>query len=170
MRDLTSSWPEVPVWSDATLDRDGLTARTVILPSQHLVSGNLEAFAAKAGLSDTGVGLFQMVSGERYALRLARDRMLVVDGPTEALAPGWHADGYAVTDVSALYHIFEFDGDGIAALLEEAMAVDPKMHSPSAASMFAGQPAVVYHHEGRVRLHVERGHAPYLWQWLEARD
>ena len=170
MRDLTTSWPDVPSWSDATLDRDGLTARTVSLPSQHLVSGDLQAFADKAGLSDTGAGLFQAVSGTRYALRLARDRLLVVDGPTEAMAAGWHDEGFAVTDVSALYHVFEFEGVGIAALLEEAMAVDPKIHSPSAASMFAGQPAIVYHHEGRLRLHAERGHAPYLWQWLEARD
>lgn len=170
MRDLTASWPAVPTWSEATLDRDGLTARTVSLPSQHLVSGDLEVFVALAGLPDTGAGLFQTVSGERYALRLARDRMLVIDGPAEAMAPGWHGEGYAVTDVSALYHVFEFDGDGIEALLQEAMFVDPNLHSPSAASTFAGQPALVYHRENRLRLHVERGHAPYIWQWLEARD
>lgn len=170
MRDLTSSWPDVPVWNDVSLDRDSLSARTVVLARQHLVSGNLEAFAAKAGLPDTGAGLFQTVSGACYALRLARDRMLVIDGLTEAMAPGWHGEGYAVTDVSAMYHVFEFDGDGIEALLQEAMFVDPNLHSPSAASTFAGQPALVYHHEGRLRLHVERGHAPYIWQWLEARD
>ena len=170
MRDLTTSWPAVPAWTDVSLDCDGLTARTVTPHSQHLVSGNLAAFAAKAGLPDTGAGLFGAASGERYALRLARDRMLVIDGPAKALAPGWHVDGYAVTDVSALYHVFEFAGDGIAALLEEAMFVDPNIESPSAASMFAGQPALVCYHEGRLRLHVERGHAPYIWQWLEARD
>jgi len=170
MRDLTSSWPAVPVWADVSLSRRDLTGRTVTPHSQHLVSGNLAAFTAKAGLPDTGAGLFGEVSGDRYALRVARDRVLLVNGATEALGPGWHAEGYAVTDVSAMYHVFEFDGDGIEALLQEAMFVDPNVQSPSVASMFAGQQALVYHHEGKLRLHVERGYAPYLWQWLEARD
>jgi sarcosine oxidase gamma subunit len=170
MRDLTSSWPAIPAWNEVSLDRGDLTVRSVTLQSQHLVSGNLDAFAAKAGLPDNGVGLFQAVSGERYALRLARDRILAVNGAGEALGPGWHADGYAVTDVSAMYHVFEFSGGGIEALLQEAMFVDPNVQSASAASMFAGQMAVVYYHEGKLRVHVERGYAPYIWQWLEARD
>jgi sarcosine oxidase gamma subunit len=170
MRDLTSSWPAVPAWDDVSLDRGDLTVRSVTLQSQHLVSGNLGAFAEKAGLPDSGGGLFHEVSGERYALRLARDRILAINVEGEALGPGWHADGYAVTDVSAMYHVFEFSGEGIEALLQEAMFVDPDIQSASAASMFAGQMAVVYYHEGKLRLHVERGYAPYIWQWLEARD
>jgi sarcosine oxidase gamma subunit len=170
MRDLTSSWPPVPAWGDASLDRSDLVVRSVTLDSQHLVSGNLDAFAATAGLPDTGAGLFQQVSGDSYSLRVARDRILVVNGPAEALGPGWHAAGYAVTDVSAMYHAFEFSGDGVEALLQEAMFVDPNIESASAASMFAGQMAIVYHHAGKLRLHVERGYAPYIWQWLEARD
>jgi sarcosine oxidase gamma subunit len=170
MRDLTSSWPAVPAWADVSLKRGDLTAETVALQSQHLVSGDLTAFAAKAGLPDTGAGLFQQVSGESYSLRVARDRVLVVNGATETLGPGWHAEGYAVTDVSAMYHVFEFEGDGIEALLQEAMFVDPNVDSPSAATTFAGQAAVIYYHDGKLRLHVERGFAPFIWQWLEARD
>lgn len=170
MRDLTSSWPAVPAWADVSLNRSDLTAKTMALQSQHLVSGDLTAFAAKAGLPDTGAGLFQQVSGESYSLRVARDRVLVVNGATETLGPGWHAEGYAVTDVSAMYHVFEFEGDGIDALLQEAMFVDPNVDSPSAATTFAGQAAVIYYHDGKLRLHIERGFAPFIWQWLEARD
>ena len=170
MRDLTSSWPAVPDWRGANLDRDGLVVRTVDVGPQHLVSGNLAGFAAAAGLPDTGAGAFGEVSGERYALRVTRDRMLAVNAPPSSTPPGWHADGYAVTDVSAMYHVFEFEGPGLADLIAEAMFVDPRAMSPSAATMFAGQQAVVYHHDGRLRVHVERGFAPYIWQWLEARD
>jgi sarcosine oxidase gamma subunit len=167
MRDLTSSWPAVPDWPNAALDRAGIAARTLPLASQHLVSGNLDAFAARSGLADTGVGAFARTSGERYALRVARDRMLVVNTPADG---GWHPDGYAVTDVSAVYHVFEIEGPGLDALIGEATAMDPAIGSPSAAILFAGQQAIAYDHGGRLRLHIERGFAPYIWQWLESRD
>jgi sarcosine oxidase gamma subunit len=170
MRDLSPSWPSIPDWRGASLDRNGNLARTVLVGPQHLVSGNLARFATAAGLPDTGVGAFADISGERYALRIARDRMLVVNAPTASTPPGWHADGYAITDVSAMYHVFEFEGPGLADLIAEAMFVDPRAKSPSAATMFAGQQAIVYHHNGKLRVHIERGFAPYVWQWLEARD
>lgn len=170
MRDLTSSWPQVPDWRTARLDRPDLGIRTLPVATQHLVSGNLAGFAAKAGLPDEGAGAFAETRGDRYALRIARDRMLVVDGPADSLDGGWHEDGYAVTDVSALYHVIEIEGDGIDALIGEATAMDPAAQSPSAMILFAGQQAIVYRHNGGLRVHIERGFAPYLWQWLEARD
>lgn len=169
MRDLTASWPAVPDWASSTLEHAGITVRTAIPARQHLVSGNLAAFAAAAGLSDQGVGAFAQASGERYALRLARDRMLVVNAPAETATGGWHAEGYAVTDVSAMYHVFEIEGDGIDAMIGEATAMDPAAGSPSAVTLFAGQPAIAYYHGQRLRLHVERGFAPYVWQWLGER-
>jgi hypothetical protein len=170
MRDLTTSWPAVPDWRHARLDQNDITVRSVFVTSQHLVSGNLEGFSAKVGLSDQGAGAFAEVNGGRYALRIARDRMLVVNSPADALDGGWHEDGHAITDVSAMYHVFEFEGSGLDALIGEAMFIDPNGQSPSASTMFAGQGAVVYYHEGRLRVHIERGFAPFLWQWLEARD
>jgi sarcosine oxidase gamma subunit len=170
MRDLTPSWPAVPDWRHARLDQNGISVRSLDVASQHLVSGNLTAFAAKAGLPDQGVGAFAETSGETYALRVARDRVFVVNGPAGAMDGGWHEDGYAVTDVGAMYHVFEIEGDGIDALIGEATAMDPAAQSPSAMILFAGQQAVVYYHQGRLRVHIERGFAPYLWQWLEARD
>lgn len=167
MRDLTSSWPAVPDWSNATLDGASISVRTLLLASQHLVSGNLDGFAAKARLADTGVGAFAQTSGERYALRVARDRMLAVNAPADG---GWHPDGYAATDVSAVYHVFEIEGPGVEELIGEATAMDPAIGSPSAAVLFAGQQAIAYYHGGRLRVHVERGFAPYIWQWLESRD
>ena len=166
MRDLTSSWPAVPAWDSAVLDRNGLKAATVAHSGQHLVSGDLSAFARAAGLANEGVGAFGDAAGETYALRVARDRMLVVNAPDGAVAGGWHAEGYAVTDVSAAYHVFEFSGDGVTSLIEEAMFIDPAAQSPSAATMFAGQQAIVYRHGGKLRVHVERGFAPYIWQGL----
>lgn len=167
MRDLTSSWPAVPDWPHIALDGPDISARSLALASQHLVSGNLETFAARTGLANVGVGAFAEASGDRYALRVARDRMLAVN---VAANGGWHPDGYAVTDVSAVYHVFEIWGPGLGALIGEATAMDPAIGSPSAAILFAGQQAIACYHGGRLRLHVERGFAPYIWQWLESRD
>lgn len=170
MRDLTASWPPVSDWRTARLDSPDFTVRTLPVTAQHLVSGNLAAFATRADLPDEGAGAFAETNGERYGLRVARDRMLVVDAPAEAVDGGWHEDGYAVTDVSAMYHVLEVDGEGIDALIGEATSMDPAAQSPSAMTLFAGQQAIVYYHQGRLRVHIERGFAPYLWQWLEARD
>lgn len=169
MRNETLNWIPVPDWS-VPLEKAGVTVRTIEIASQHLVSGDLGRFAAKAGLANQGVGAFAVADGECLALRIARDRMLVVDAPTDLTDGGWHEDGYAVTDVSALYHVFEIDGDGLDALIGEATAMNPDWQSPSAMVMFAGQQAIAYYHQGGLRIHVERGFAPYLWQWLEARD
>jgi len=170
MRDLTSSWPAAPDWRHARLEQSNVSVRTLDVASQHLVSGNLAAFADKAGLPDQSVGAFAETHGDSYALRVARDRMFVVNGAAGAMDGGWHEDGYAVTDVSAMYHVFEIEGDGIDALIGEATAMDPASQSASAMILFAGQQAVVYYHQGRLRVHVERGFAPYLWQWLEDRN
>jgi sarcosine oxidase gamma subunit len=168
MRDLTSNWPAIPDWA-SEIDQNDIVVRNAFPESQHLVSGNLTSFATAAGLADEGAGAFARVSSEHYALRIARDRILVVNGAADAMDAGWHEDGYAITDVSALYHVFEIEGDGTDALIGEAMFVDPNAQSPSAMTMFAGQQAIVYYHEGRLRVHVERGFAPYIRQWLEAR-
>jgi sarcosine oxidase gamma subunit len=172
MRDLGVIWPSVPNWATAEHTANALRVRTLSGLSQHLVSGNLAAFAANAGLPNESAGALQAVTGDTYALRTARDRMLVINGSPDQLSPGWHSAGYAVTDISAALHVFEIEGDGIPALLSEALVVDPDNAGPSASVMFAGQVATLYYHESRdrLRLHIERGFASYLWSWLGVRS
>ena len=170
MRDLGPNWPSLPDWTSAEHVANDIRVRSVHRLGQHLVSGNLDAFATASGLG-TGTGALSVVEGDRYALRHARDRLLVINGDASYLAPGWHEAGYAVTDISAAQHVFEFEGAGIGQLLREALAVDPDNAGPSAVVMFAGQMATLYHHgsRARLRLHVERGFAGFIWNWLEAR-
>ncbi|MDB5524900.1 MAG: hypothetical protein JWM58_2663 [Rhizobium sp.] len=170
MRDLGPNWPSVPEWTSAEHAANGIRVRSLAGLTQHLVSGNLDAFSAKSGL-DGSSGALSTVDGDRYALRMARDRMLVINGGAGNLDPGWHTGGYAVTDVSAALHVFEIEGDGIADLLGEALVVDPENAGPSASVMFAGQVATLYYvgSRAKLRLHVERGFASFIWSWLEAR-
>ena len=88
------------------------------------------------------------------------------------MVPGWHGEGFAVTDVSAMFHVFEISGPGLPRMLQEATALDLDNPGPSASVMFAGLHAVAYHvgDKTRLRVHVERGFATHLWSWLKARD
>ena len=165
MRDLAQSWPRIPDWSGTAYEGRGIHVTTVTGLSQHLVSGNLAPFGDSVG----GLGI---AGGERAAVRVARDRILVVNADPALVARGWHDEGFAVTDVSAMYHVFEISGSGVPALLREALLIDPDNAGPSAAVVFAGLHAILSCVESRdrLRLHVERGHAAYLVNWLEARD
>ncbi|MGO9770576.1 MAG: hypothetical protein ACLPSW_13665 [Roseiarcus sp.] len=170
MRDLGAKWTAVPDWSNAVLEAPGLKVVTRLGLIQHLVSGDLEAFAARAGLSGTGVGAFALADGDRYMVRLARDRVLAVGDPGFDASPGWHDAGFAVTPMSAGFHVFEIAGRSVSAVVSRATTLDPSVGSPSASMAFAGAAAVAYFHGDAetLRLHVDRGLAAYLWTWLSA--
>lgn len=165
MRDLAQSWPRIPNWAGTAYEGRGVHVTTVHGLTQHLISGNI-------GLFSTDIGALGVASGDRATVRVARDRVLVTNADPALVTPGWHAEGFAATDVSAMYHIFEISGAGVPDLLREALLIDPENAGPSAAVMFAGLQAILYYQGSRetLRLHVERGHAAYLVNWLEARD
>jgi hypothetical protein len=165
MRDLAQSWPRIPDWSGTAYEGRGIHVTTVHGLTQHLISGNFSPFG-------TDIGALGTASGDRATVRVARDRVLAINADPALVAPGWHVEGFAATDVSATYHVFAISGAGVPDLLREALLIDPDNAGPSAAVMFAGLHAILYCVESRetLRLHVERGHAAYLVNWLEARD
>lgn len=165
MRDLAQSWPRIPDWSGTAYEGRGIHVTTVQGLTQHLISGNFSAFGAD-------IGALGIAIGDRTTVRVARDRVLVTNADPALVTPGWHAEGFAATDVSATYHVFEISGTGVPDLLREALLIDPDNAGPSAAVVFAGLQAILYCVGSRetLRLHVERGHAAYLVNWLEARD
>jgi sarcosine oxidase, subunit gamma len=167
MRDLAEKWSVAPDWQSAVITAPGLVVRAVPGLNQLLVSGDLDAWARASGLDGHGVGAFGTVQGDRYAARLARDRLLVVSNTPVAVAMGWHAEGFAVTAISAGLHVFEVEGSALDAFIARGTTLDPRQASASAALSFAGISAVVYRHQGRLRIHVDRGLAAYLWTWME---
>lgn len=168
MLDHATKWAAAPDWTTAVLDRGGVTVRSIVLPDLALVSGDLAAFGRAAGLDPRGAGALGGVEGERYTVRLARDRLLAVGPLPGTLAEGWNDLGFAVTPAGGADHVLELAGEGLAALLARATTLDPADGGPCAAVGFAGIPAVLYRHgpAGRLRLHVERGLAAYAWCWL----
>ncbi|AZV18351.1 MULTISPECIES: hypothetical protein [unclassified Mesorhizobium] len=167
MRDLAEKWSVAPDWQSAAITTPGLAIRAVLDLNQLMVSGDLDAWTRASSIGGTGVGAFGIAQGDRYAARLARDRLLVVSKSPLAIATGWHADGFAVTAISAGLQIFEAEGMALDAFIARGTTLDPAKPSASAALSFAGISAVVYRLDGKLRIHVDRGLATYLWTWME---
>ncbi|MGE3872116.1 MAG: hypothetical protein AB7F74_04070 [Parvibaculaceae bacterium] len=169
MRDLAAKWSSVPDWRTATIAAPGLAVRSLAGFSQYLVSGDLAAWAGSSGMEAKAVGALASASGARYALRVARDRILAVSEAPLDIEPGWHAHGFAVSACHAGLHMFEIEGEGLTALWTRATAIDPHGTTPGAAIHFAGVNVFCCRHgrSDRLRIHVDRGLAPYLWKWLE---
>jgi sarcosine oxidase gamma subunit len=72
-----------------------------------------------------------------------------------------------VTEISAGLQVFEAEGAALDALIARGTTLDPGQPSASAALSFAGISAIVYRHESKLRIHVDRGLAAYLWTWME---
>jgi sarcosine oxidase gamma subunit len=167
MRDLAKKWSVVPDWQAAVITAPGLSVRAISGLNQLLVSGDLDAWARISGLDGAGVGAFGTAKGDRYTVRLARDRLLVVSNSPVAIAAGWHEEGFAVTAISAGLQVFEAEGSALDALIARGTTLDPGQVSASAALSFADVSSIVYRHESRLRIHADRGLATYLWTWME---
>jgi sarcosine oxidase gamma subunit len=170
MAEPGSGWQPLPESATAALATDGLSVSEVTGLDEHLVSGDLAEAAAAFGVDATGVGALGLACGARYAVRLARDRMLVVGASPDAPRPGWHAEGFAVSDVGGGSAVFVFEGAKVGEIVARATSLPLTGPSPSAAVVFAGVAGTLYRHDRpeRLRLHVDRGHAAFVWQWLEA--
>ncbi|QKC93530.1 hypothetical protein [Mesorhizobium sp. NZP2298] len=167
MRDLAEKWSVAPDWQNATIEVPGLRIGAVAGLHQRLVSGDLAAWAEASGFDGTAVGAFGLAEGARYSVRLARDRLLAVSATPIGMATGWCSQGFAVTEISAGLQAFEAEGAALDAFIARGTALDPGQPSASAALSFAGISAIVYRHESKLRIHVDRGLAAYLWTWME---
>ncbi len=165
--DLAQRWPAAPDWRSAGIEGVGVTVKSVAGLHQMLVSGDLDAWNRASGLTGSGVGALALAGGDAWQARVARDRLLAVSRSAPPAAAGWHAEGFAVTVVSAAMQVFEAEGAALNELIARATTLDPKQPSASAALSFAGISAIVYRHGEALRIHVDRGLAAYLWTWLE---
>lgn len=169
MRNLAEKWPAAPDFATATLSKGSVSVSTLGGLNQLLVSGDLAAWSKASGLAGEGVGAGAIASGEKYMVRIARDRLLAVGEQPLPIAAGWHAAGFAVTVMDAGLHVFEIEGPDLDRLIARGTALDPGAASRSASILFAGVGVLFYRfvNPHRARLHVDRGLAPYLWEWLE---
>jgi sarcosine oxidase gamma subunit len=167
MRDLAEKWSPEPDWRSAQITAPGLLVREVPGLEQLLVSGDLAAWTRHSGIDNPAVGAMGAAQGGRYTARLGRDRLLVVSNTPLAIVAGWHPEGFAVTPISSGLRVFEAEGPALDAFVSRGTTIDPRSASASAALSFAGISAILYRHHGKLRIHVDRGLAAYLWTWME---
>ena len=168
--DRSKFWKPSPDWATAEISRDDWRARPVLGLGQLLVSGRIAGAIEALASGAPEVGLWGVVAGDPHAVRIARDRVLIVSAGEFSVEPGWR-DGWAATPADDVYAVLEIDGSGLAALVAEATAADLDAGSRSAAIMFAGIPCLLYRTgQTTARLHVERPLATYIWHWLERRE
>lgn len=164
MLDRSAFWAEMP----DTMAGPGLGVQVLPPLPQLMVSGDLNRFLAAHDLPPAG-GLLAQTTGNRFALRLARNRMLVVGVNLEPKAAGW-ADGCATTPMTGGLAVVQITGPDAMALFARGTAVDPACASPSAALTFAGIAVIAYCHDGALRLHLDPALLPYLMSWIGATD
>lgn len=164
MPDRGHFWSPVPDWAHASIRHEGLSLAALIPQAAWLVSGNLAAFLERR---DVRFG----DAGERYALRLAPDRLLFVsiDGAHgDSATFGW-SDGCAMTDVSDGFVLLDAIGPAAPELMRSGALhdFDARSKTASAAMLFAGQRVILARIPQGWRLHVERPNAAAIWQWLQ---
>jgi sarcosine oxidase gamma subunit len=168
--DPMAKWSPAPDWSAAEIARADLRIRPAPGLTQVLLSGDLPAAFASLRPRPEFIGLWQVAPPARAAVRMSRDRALLVSSEPFETPQGWRPGGWAASDASDAYAVFDIEGAGLRGLVAEATAADPDAGSPSAAILFAGVPALLYRlAPDKARLHLETGFAPYLWRWLETR-
>ena len=168
--DAMAKWTPAPDWSAARLKRADWRASPVDGLIQLLVSGDLEAAFATLSPPPASTGLWEIARGSLVAVRIGRDRALLASRAAIDLPRGWQAGGWAATDASDAYQIFDIEGPALRQIVAEATSADVEAGSRSAAIQFASVPALLYRTaEDCARLHVEAALAPYVWRWLETR-
>jgi hypothetical protein len=166
MRDDAARWP-----ADTGLDQEpirtpGLSILVLQPDRLTLLSGPVAASLVLAGQGEA-VGWPSPAMGGTYALRLRRDRILVVNGPE--IATGWHGDeGVAVSEVTGGYAGVELTGAQAFAVLQRGTEITRAVASPGVARVFHGCPALIYGHSGedRFRLRVSRAQFAGMWSLL----
>ena len=184
MRPLTDDRPKALVevggkaLIDHVLDRLADAGVTDAVVNVHWFADRLESHLAARTrpmirLSDERAELLETGGG------LKKARPLLGDGPVFVanIDSVWIDRGDALGDLIRLWnparmdaalHVFEIEGEGVDSVIARATTLNPQSASPSAAMLFASVNAIVYRHgaRNRLRVHVDRGFAAYLWEWF----
>ena len=153
--------------TDGTLvARPGFAARARTGIGHTLVSGDLDAAIAALAPGAPLLGLFAPAPDGPHALRIARDRALLVTPAPIGAEGGWR-DGWCATTVDDGWVAVEVEGAGAPLVVMQGTAADPAAGSPSAAVMFLGFRCLLTRRESGFRLHVERPWLEALLTWLD---
>ena len=148
------------------IDRPRLEARFVTGLGQTLVSGAVGSGVASLAPGAPLLGLYALAPSGAHALRIARDRALLVTPSPLGAADGWR-DGWCATPVDDGWAVVDVTGADSGLALMQGTSADLATGSPSAAVMFAGTRCLLARIEAGFRLHVEAPRLEALLTWLD---
>lgn len=127
-----------------------------------LISGDLTAAIAALCPGTPLLGMGEPAPEGTHALRIARDRALLVTPAPLGAAEGWDARGFAATAADDAYIGFRITGDW-GALLAALTSVRPEDASPSTATLVAGSACLVSLERDGLSLRVPASEAAAHW-------
>ncbi|WP_425039513.1 hypothetical protein [Primorskyibacter sp. S187A] len=163
-------WTDTPLQEGERLAKPDCEITRVATGHQSLISGQLDAALRLLAPDIPEAGFGGRADPAETAIRIARDRMLLVTRAPLPQPAGWHAAGFAVSRAGALYAPLRFSGTCAWDMLAHGLISPPPHGSRSAALHVAGISALVTGPaEGRadgLTLWVPQAHLTYLTSFL----
>ena len=164
MREM--NWPPARRAEGVLIDRPRLAVRPLSGRGSTLVSGDLEGAVAALAPGAPMLGLYALAPDGPHALRIARDRALLVTPAPLRAADGWR-EGWCATSLDDGWAAIDVAGAEAPLALAQGTAADLEAGSPSAAVRFAGLRCLLARTEAGFRLHLEAPWLTALLTWLE---
>ncbi|MGI3187404.1 hypothetical protein [Nioella aestuarii] len=130
-----------------------------------MISGDLEAAIAALVPGAPAVGCGGAAPDGPHAIRIARDRMLLVTDAPLDVSPGWQ-DGYAISLADDLYTTITLTGSRCDDIAAACTATPLDGRSPSATTIFGGVGAHITRQGDTLIIRVQRPDAAALWSLL----
>lgn len=164
MREM--NWRPARRAEGALIETPRLTARALSGRGHTLVSGDLEAAVGALAPGAPILRLYALAPEGPHALRIARDRALLVTQAPLGAADGWR-EGWCATPVDDGWAAVDVGGPDAALALAQGTSADLAAHSPSTAVLFAGLRCLIARTQTGFRLHVETPWVEALLTWLD---
>ena len=164
MREM--NWPPARRAEGTLIDRPRLQARALSGRGSALISGDIEAAMGALAPGAPILGLYALAPEGAHALRIARDRALLVTPAPLGAADGWR-EGWCATSVDDGWAAVDVFGPDAPLALAQGTSADLAGGSPSAAVLFAGLRCLLARTEAGFRLHVEAPWLEALLTWLD---
>jgi hypothetical protein len=164
MREM--NWPPARRAEGTLIDRPCLQARALSGRGSAMISGDLDAAIAALAPGAPILGLYALAPEGAHALRIARDRALLVTPASLGAADGWR-EGWCATSVDDGWAAVDVAGPDAPLALAQGTSADLAGGSPSAAVLFAGLRCLLVRTEAGFRLHVEAPWLEALLTWMD---
>jgi hypothetical protein len=164
MREM--NWPLARRTDGMVIERPRLQARTSSSGGSTLISGDIDAAIGALAPGAPILGLYALAPEGAQALRIARDRALLVTPAPLGAADGWR-ESWCATSVDDGWAAVDVFGPDAPLALAQGTSADLAANSPSAAVLFAGLRCLLARTEAGFRLHVEAPWLEALLNWMD---